>query len=102
MGLEVGLSVGEKVGAGVLHTPLGMVQSPLMQSLPTLHFKPGAHGGQLEALPPPQSISVSAEPFILSVHVAPVGAKVGSDVGCTVGFGVGEAVGEAVGLSVGA
>ena len=71
VGAGVGVFVGAFVGNRVLHMP--SLQRPNTQSVPALHFLPGA---QLLPQTPPQSMSVSSALSMPSLHAAMVGELV--------------------------
>ena len=99
-GNDVGLVEGAGDGLGVSHV-MSDPQTPLSQSLASLHFLPTPHGWHTG---PPQSTSVSPPPpCMLSVHVADVGRVVGLVVGLIDGAPVvGAVVGCLLGANVGA
>ena len=96
VGSAVGANDGANVGAGVgaVHF-LVLSHVPLLQSCPSLHILPALQPSHSD---PPQSMSVSAAFFILSVQVDNVGRAVGWSVGAAVGVNVGPAVGDSVTL----
>ena len=91
VGEGVGAPVGEAVGAVVVAAHvLSKLQTPLLQSVDSIHLRPSGHAGQSE---PPQSTSVSVSSLYPLLQTKAVGAMVvGAEVGMLVGVAVGAAV----------